>query len=178
MALTALVEDEPFIMNINNGKFFLLNKHLLKVILKKDEELLRLFEKEKTPNDREVLVSYIEQYNSRHADEAFAEVLTPIEVIMFRRGIAGNEQEFTVAINDTLKFAANEGTVHKFQVSTDTISVCIDGYCEKIKLIKNKINFLQLTRSRNMPRVQLVDRKEGEDLVNDIEIRQRRRKGS
>lgn len=59
---------EEYIINVNNGKIFNLDKTLLRTILESDKELLDEFNDDKQAK-RKILVDYIQKYNERHVDE-------------------------------------------------------------------------------------------------------------
>jgi len=59
---------EEYVININNGKIFNLDKSLLKIILNDDPELLDKMNNDPTIN-RHLLLDYIKAYNERHPDE-------------------------------------------------------------------------------------------------------------
>jgi len=59
---------EEYVINLNNGKIFNLDKSLLKIILNDDQELLHKMNND-LGVDRYLLIDYIKAYNERHPDE-------------------------------------------------------------------------------------------------------------
>lgn len=59
---------EEYVINLNNGKIFNLDKNLLKVIMGDDQELLNKMNNDPEIN-RRLLIDYIKDYNARHSDE-------------------------------------------------------------------------------------------------------------
>lgn len=59
---------DEYIINVNNGKIFKLDRKLLKQILESDKELLEEFENDKAIK-KKFLIEYIKKYNDRHRDE-------------------------------------------------------------------------------------------------------------
>jgi hypothetical protein len=57
-----------YIVNVNNGKIFKLDRKLLKVILQDDIDLLKEFNSDKEIKNK-LLIEYIDRYNKRHFDE-------------------------------------------------------------------------------------------------------------
>jgi len=57
-----------YIVNVNNGKIFRLDRKLLKVILQDDTELLNELNADKEVKHK-LLIEYIERYNDRHMHE-------------------------------------------------------------------------------------------------------------
>jgi len=62
-----------YLLNLNNGKFYLLNQEALEKILSQDAALLRQFQQEDKQGDkttrRELMFRYVRLYNERHAQE-------------------------------------------------------------------------------------------------------------
>lgn len=164
--------DVPYILNVNNGKFFPLDKKLLLVILKRDKELLSSYEDAEKKNKGDVLLSYIKEYNSRHADEAFMDVFDPIEVILYRRGKKDINDPFTIQIGDSVQMEINNYDLKRHFSTNDTLSYCLNGQCGKIALTKKRINYIQCLRNKktDLPELTKVDRKEGEFYVKGIEF--------
>lgn len=57
-----------YIINVNNGKIFKLDKNMLEVILKKDAGLYEEFKNDKELKNK-LMMDYIDKYNKLHADE-------------------------------------------------------------------------------------------------------------
>lgn len=57
-----------YIINVNNGIIYKLDKNLLKVIIQKDQELLNEFNNDPDLK-RKLLMDYIDKYNKRHMDQ-------------------------------------------------------------------------------------------------------------
>lgn len=62
-----------YLLNLNNGKFYLLNQEALEKILSQDAALLQQFQQEDKRGDkatrRELMFRYVRLYNERHAQE-------------------------------------------------------------------------------------------------------------
>jgi hypothetical protein len=62
-----------YLLNLNNGKFYLLNQEALEKILSQDTALLQQFQQEDKRGDkatrRELMFRYVRLYNERHAQE-------------------------------------------------------------------------------------------------------------
>lgn len=62
-----------YLLNLNNGKFYLLNQEALEKILFQDTALLQQFQQEDKRGDkatrRELMFRYVRLYNERHAQE-------------------------------------------------------------------------------------------------------------
>jgi len=61
-------DAEEYIINVNNGKIFNLDKTLLRTILESDKELLEELNSDKQAK-RKLLLDYIKKYNDRHPDQ-------------------------------------------------------------------------------------------------------------
>jgi hypothetical protein len=167
--ILAVDPEYTYILNINNGKFFILTKAIMTTILKKDEALLKEYEEESKMKSDVVLVDYIQKYNARHADEADLDKIIPIEVVMYRRSKKENELPFTILTPDSLDYPMEVNSFHKFEVIDDTLSLCLNGKCENIPLIKRKVNYIHSYWKADAPQpgLELVDQKEGEFYLKE-----------
>ncbi len=67
--ISSIPREAGFIMNINNGKFYMLYHDLMMKVLSKDNELLEAYGLEKEKKDADVMLSYIVRYNQRHPED-------------------------------------------------------------------------------------------------------------
>ena len=171
---TAIINDMdvPYILNINNGKFFVLDKNLLRVILKRDQELLSLYEDSKRKDNPEILLHFIQEYNTRHVDEAFVDIFDPIEVIFYRPEKKEVNDPFIIQINDSTRIEVNGFDFKRHFSTSDTLSYCINDQCSEIALTKKRVNYIECSKNKKngLPELIKVDRETGEYHYKRIEF--------
>lgn len=160
-----------YILNINNGKFYILDKTLLRIILKQDNELLTRYEAAERKNKDEVLVGYIKEYNSRHESEAYVEVLDPIEVVFYRRDKKEPNNPVTLNIGDSTRLEINSYDRLKYFSTSARLSFCINDNCGEIPLARKRVNYIECVLNKKHDRFELiaVDLKIGEFESKRIE---------
>jgi hypothetical protein len=163
IAVAASSPHVLYILNINNGKFYILDRTLLRVILKQDNELLTRYQAAERKNSDEVLLDYIKEYNSRHESEAYVEMLDPIEVIFYRRDKKEPNNPVTLHIGDSTRLEINSYDRLKYFSTTTGLSFCINGDCGELTLVKKRLNYIECVLNKKKNRLELiaVDPKEG-----------------
>jgi hypothetical protein len=171
VAMAAANPHIPYILNINNGKFYILDKTLLRMILKQDNELLTRYEAAERKSSDEVLVDYIKEYNSRHESEAYVEVLDSIEVIFYRRDKKEPNNPVTLRIGDSTRLEINGYDRLQYFSTTTRLSFCINDDCGELTLVKKRLNYIECVLNKKKNRLELiaVDPKEGEFHSKKIE---------
>jgi hypothetical protein len=170
-AIGATNPHVPYILNINNGKFFILDKKLLRIILKQDKELLTRYEAAQRKNKDEVLVSYIKEYNSRHESEAYVEGLDPIQIVFYRRDKKEVSSPVTINMGDSTLLELARYDVRKHFSTSARFSYCINDECGEIALAKKRVNYIEcvLNRKSGKPELIAIDHNEGEFHAKKIE---------
>lgn len=163
--------EETYILNINNGKFFILTKSILIAILKKDTALLAEYEEESRKGNAQVLVDYIQKYNARHVNEADLDAITPLRVVIYRRAKKEQEKVLTIKATDSTIFDLAPNDFRKLEVFTDSIDLCIREKCKTIQLQKSRLNYIHAFWKVNTlePELKLVDQKEGEFYFKEVQ---------
>lgn len=162
--------NEPYVLNINNGKFFLINKATLMTILEKDKVLAQEYrEAEKQRNDQ-TLSTFIRRYNETHADEANADAWFERELIIFRRQSRELAENFEVVVNDTLVLTMKPNTVHRLKLEGETVKICAGTDCKNVALFRKGINYVgsSLKKPGSGPSLWKADLDEGEARVEEI----------
>jgi hypothetical protein len=179
IAAYELEPDWPYIININNGQIFLLNKHLLEVILSKDTLLLAQYEEQASKRNYDTLFSYIDKYNALHVDEAHLDrKIKPIDVVFYRAGKKELDDSFVITVDGAVAVDMTTNKTYGYKSDDLDVTICIDKDCYVIHLTKNVTNYIECTWSNPAyrPQVVKVDQKVGEFHVNAAEHRARKTK--
>lgn len=162
---------EPIILNINNGKFYILSKDILRTILEKDKELINQYEKEKSKGDDLIMLSYIKEYNRKHESEAILENELSIEIILYRPEKKGNIAPIKISICDSTEFELPFSSFHTSLVKRSIAKLCINGACENVWLNKKDKNYFELSWGDDIktPVWQKVENDVGEFYLREIE---------
>ena len=175
-AVAAGVEgDYPYILNINNGKFFLLDKDLLKTILKKDEELNALYDDEQRRSKKNTLLSYIVKYNERHEDEIKYNRPDPISVAFYRKQKKERLESMTISVGDTIQLSLDPHTIKNVTWMSDSLDVCVGSNCRTIPLDKKKINYVECSWKSELQEFEKVESKVGEFYEREISMSKERK---
>jgi hypothetical protein len=161
---------EPIILNINNGKFYVLSKDILRTILEKDTELIKQYEKEKTKGDDLIKLSYIKQYNTKHSNEAILDTRLSIEVTLYRPQKKENFTPILISINDSAEFELPSNSFYTTNVQKSIVKLCINNVCEKVWLNKKEKNYFELIWEDDFktPDLLKVDSDVGEFYLREI----------
>lgn len=135
---------EPIILNINNGKFYILSKDILRTIIEKDRELINQYEKEKSKGDDLIMLSYIKEYNRKYESEAILDIGLSIEIIFYRPEKKGNIAPITISICDSTEFELPLSSFHTILVQRSIVKLCINNVCENVWLNKKEKNYFEL----------------------------------
>jgi hypothetical protein len=163
--------DAAFILNINNGNFFMLDKFLMEKVLEKDDELLTAYTNEKKQKDPEVILSYIKRYNERHTDEiGVREKLAQLTI--YRREKKQQPAPVTIVSSDSVQFALTPSDYRVFYLKKGMVTLCIGKQCETFSLSIDEVTYLECTYKAGETRAELLIRpkKEGEFYLREIEF--------
>jgi len=160
--------DYPYILNINNGKCFLLDKKTLKTVLAKDEALLAEYEDAERKSKRDTLLSYIIRYNERNQDEIKHYRPEPYDITFYRRQKKERIGAITVTAGDTIQFALDPNSTKRITWLNASLDVCIEGNCKTILLEKKKINFIECSWKSEQPEFAKVKIDVGSFYVKEI----------
>lgn len=160
--------DYPYILNINNGKFFLLDKQVLKTILKKDEELYALYDDEERKSKKNTLLSYIIRYNERHQDEIRYNRPVPNNITFYRRQKGERLEPIPVNFGDTIQLLLDPNSIKQVTWMNDSLDACIGSNCRTIPLEKKKVNYIEFSWKSGQYEFEKVESKEGEFYKKEI----------
>ena len=160
--------DYPYILNINNGKFFLLDKEILKTILKKDEELYASFNEEERKSRKNTLLSYIIKYNERHHDEIKYNRPEPISITFYRRQKKERTEPLPVNVGDTIQLLLDPNSIKQVIWMNESLDVCIGSNCRTILLEKKKVNYVECSWKSEQKEFKKVEDKVGEFYEREI----------
>jgi hypothetical protein len=155
---------KPYILNINNGKFFLLNRDIVRAILSKDKDLLNAYESEGGKGSDEVMFKYIDLYNKKYFNEASGAMINPIQVVILRKDKKERNEMVNIMLSDSSKVEMKLNSVYKHGSFEKAIKICLNGNCNDVILTKNVINYFQCSWSQNdnAPTLLKMDPKAGE----------------
>ena len=162
--------DHPYVLNMNNGKVYLLNKETLRTILKKDKELSALYDEEEKKSKKNTLLSYIIKYNERHQGELRYNRPEPISVTFYRREKKENVNPIELNVGDNIKFLLEPNSIKQVSWNSDSLDVCIGSNCRTIPLQKKVINYVECTWKSEQQEFKKVDNKVGEFYVREIRV--------
>ena len=175
-AIKEIDGDYPYVLNINNGKFYLLTKDVLKIILKNDLALLKAYEDEEKRSERNTMLSYIKKYNDAHADEITYNRPQPITVILYRRQKKERLEPVTIDAGDTIRVSLTPNSIEQFTWLDDSLDVCVNSKCKTVPLDRKKVNFIECSWKLEEPEVQKVDAQVGEFYHREIRVLSERKK--
>lgn len=160
--------DYPYILNINNGNFFLLDKKTLGMILKRDTELQLRFEEEDRKSKRNTLLSYIVKYNERHEDEITFNKPDTIDVVIYRRQKKEKPVSFTLMAGDTLQLSIAPNSLNSMAWMNDSLEICAGAACKTFGLVRKRTNYIECSWKESAPEFKLVEPKVGEFYRREI----------
>lgn len=160
--------DYPYIMNINNGKFYLLDKDLLQTILKKDEELFALYDEEDRKSKKNTLISYIIKYNERHHDEIKYNHQEPINITFYRRQKKERAEPIPVIIGNTVELSLNPNSLQQITWMRDSLEACIGPDCKTIALDRKQVNYIECSWKSDQYELKKVESRVGEFYKKEI----------
>jgi len=167
--LANIPHEAAFIFNINNGKFIMLNADVLNKILDRDVELRDAFARggKKDKNDPDIMLSYIERFNQRHADEIKRERLA--KIVIYRRDKKERADTVTIMTGDSLRYTLAINEFEQFEAPKPTITLCWSDQCASFPVSIEKINYFQcLYRESDKQQVIPRDSKEGEYYIRQL----------
>jgi hypothetical protein len=141
---------EPFVLNVNNGKFFHLDKSVLTTILQRDRALLAEYETTDQKRKDHVLLEYIAKYNERHAEEADATLWFDRDVIIYRFDKRELATPIAVKLNDTLDLQLSPSQSKRLLVQGEKVKLCLqDGSCTEVNLVRKGVTFISLSQRKD-----------------------------
>lgn len=163
--------DEPYVLNVNNGKFFLLNKKTLMTVLEKDPALLQEYELDEKRRRERTYIEYIKRYNENHLHEANLELWSDREVVVFRSLKKEIAEPTEILINDTLAITLKPNEVYRTRLQGEKAKFCSGEECTEISLIRKGVNYIStsLRKAGSNAIIRQVDMKEGEYWVGEIQ---------
>ena len=169
-AIKEIDGDYPYVLNVNNGKFYLLTKEILKTILKNDLALLKNYEDGEKRSERNTMLSYIERYNEAHTDEIRYNRPQPISVILYRRQKKERAEAVHIDAGDTIQVALKPNSIEQFTWLNDSLEVCVNSKCKTVALDRKKVNYIECSWKLDQPDVHKVDAKVGEFYQREIRV--------
>jgi hypothetical protein len=162
---------EPYILNINNGKFYLLSKGTMRAILKKDEGLLRAYESESGKGGDDMLFRYIDSYNRKYLNEATTLAEHPIKVVLLRRDKQERNEVLNIMFSDSSKVELKPNSLFQFERLESVVKICVNGSCYDLALSKKQVNYFQCSWNvkTKAPSIEKMDRQAGEFYTSKIE---------
>jgi hypothetical protein len=166
-----------FILNINNGKFYVLSKDLMRQILKQDRVLLAAYEATDRPSRNEVMIEYIQKFNERHRMEAEIGVVGPREIAMLRRSKGEIEKPLLLKANDSIDVEMMPNSARRFRVYTDSVNFCMGSECHKLPLSKKRVNYIQAQWSEKSSAIEfrIMDADDGAYYFGELERLQQKK---
>ncbi|HMG89827.1 MAG TPA: DUF6563 family protein [Chryseolinea sp.] len=175
-AIIEIDGDYPYVLNINNGNVYLLDKETLKTILKKDEELLALYDEEERKSKKNTLLSYIAEYNQRHQDEIKYNRPEPITVTFYRRVKKERIDPIDLNVADTIQLSLEPNSLKQVTWYKDSLDVCIGSTCRTIPLQKKVVNYVECSWRSEQQEFNKVDNKVGEFYEREIRTTNEKKK--
>ena len=175
-AAIAIDGDYPYILNINNGKVFLLDKALLKTILEKDPELDSIYDEEEKKSNKNTLLSYIVKYNERHEYEIKYNRPEPIDIAFYRRQKKERTDPIILSVGDTVQVSLKPNSMEQVTWWSDSIDICIDSNCRTIALNKKGVNYIECSWKSGQPALKPVKVEVGEFYEREIRLIDERNK--
>lgn len=169
-AAVAIDGDHPYILNLNNGKFFLLDKAILKTILKKDPELDSAYEEEERKSKKHILLSYIIKYNARHENEIKYKQLAPVSITFYRRQKKERAEPIILTVCNSLHVSLEPNSIEQITWMSDSVDVCIDSNCKTISLAKKGTNYVECSWKSKQEDFKPVKVEVGEFYEREIRI--------
>lgn len=169
VATVATYGEALYVININNGNIFTVDRKLLERILKQDEALYRLYQQDTTRLSNDRMIEYIQMFNEKHILDIAFNKPVQYDVTLYRRTKRELPDSLTISFDDSvIKIAP--GTAHRLTTVRDSVEICIEESCEKILLQKKKQNYVKCFWHADLKKLEAVDPKVGEFDVRQIEF--------
>jgi hypothetical protein len=164
-------EEEPFILNINNGRFFLLNKTSLTKILQKDKALLEEYNLAEKRRRESTFVDFIEKYNATHLHEADAELWFDREVVVLRDSKKEIAKSVDLQINDTLQLILQPASVQQMTLQGEKVDICASGKCSEIPMVRKGTTYILISMRKEdePPTIRAIDEDVGKAKAKIIQ---------
>lgn len=174
----AVPYEAAFVLNINNGNFYMLTISIMKKILQRDAELYRQYdaEKRRQQNNPDVMLSYVDQYNIRHPEEIGKKEKIP-ELIIYRREKKERAETVSILTADSVQLDMVPGDF-KTLYGKDYVTLCLSGRCSDYRLSPDGITYLECTFRPDdfKPMLERREKKAGEFYLREIRFIQETRK--
>jgi hypothetical protein len=165
-----LASVDPYVLNINNGEFYRLTKATLGEILEKDPVLFEAFKKNTMIHQDLARLSYIQQYNASHLNEANAELWFNRKVAIFRDQKKEVAAGVELLLNDTLKLSVNPNSVQRLTLEGTKVKICAGENCWDVVLNRKGITYLLVSQKEEKDAlVHLVDPSVGEGKIRELD---------
>lgn len=147
--INAATGDQPYVLNINNGKFFALDKAVLTSILQKDKQLLQEYQNASKKRKDFTLEEYVTKYNDRHLEEADASLWFDRDVVIYRFTKKELDNPVRVKLNDTLALSFPPGSLQRLQIQGEKVTICLPGgSCKDVPLYRKGVTFISLSQRK------------------------------
>lgn len=170
VAAVSIDGDYPYIFNINNGKFFLLDKAILKTILKKDPELDSIYDEEERKSKKNTLLAYIIKYNDRHEDEIEYNLSGPVSITFYRRQKKEKTEPMTLTLGNTISVSLEPNSIKQVTWMSDSVDVCIGSDCKTIALAEKVINYVECSWKTEQQEFKPVEVEVGKFYEREIRV--------
>lgn len=174
--VASIPREAGFILNINNGNFYMLHPDIMMKILSKDAELLNAYGSEKEKKDADVMLTYIDRYNQRHPEEiGVKEKLA--KVILYRREKKERRDTITIFTSDSSRHVLGPGDLKSVNTAEETITLCASGECKNFPVVLEVINYIECSYREGEIRLRLIpqEKKVGEFYVREIQVQKEER---
>ncbi len=168
--------EGAYVLNINNGKFFLLDKETLQIILKKDPELYDQYAEDERRSNRKTLLSYIPKYNERHEDEIKFDPADPVPVTFYRRNKRESPEPLALVAGDTFKIVLTPNSLKEISWIGDSLDICSGADCKTVVLRARTVNYIECSMKGDEVDCEPVDRKIGEFYSHEVRVLNERKK--
>ncbi|HEY0742024.1 MAG TPA: hypothetical protein VGD40_11210 [Chryseosolibacter sp.] len=161
---------EPFVLNVNNGKFFLLDKPTLTRILEKDPALLQEYKLDERKRKEDTFIAYVERYNETHLNEANLELWLDRQVVILRDAKKELSEPLNLTLNDTSAMAMKPNSLERLTLQGEKVKVCAGDKCTDIPLVRKGTTYIQVSQQKvgQDAVIRAIDDAVGEARVKDI----------
>ncbi len=161
-----------YVLNINNGKFFFLDKSIIRTILKKDKELSNAYKLERGKGSDGVLLKYIDAYNVKHKNDANMILQDTIKVVLYRKDKQERNESLHIALDDSSAVHdLKRNCLYKYGTKERVVKICLNSNCNELILDKKVINYFECSWDvkSKVPKLKRIDADAGRYNVYKIE---------
>ncbi|MBL0744388.1 hypothetical protein [Chryseolinea lacunae] len=162
-------------MNLNNGRFYILDKAVMNTILKDDPQLFTQYKKEQGRGRSSVMFSYVSKYNERHRDE-IGRIEKDASVVFYRRAKKERQDSILITTADSAVHKIGPGQIIRLNLMQAVTTLCFDQKCYDVTLNTSFTNYVECSYQDkdNASHAKRVEQQAGEFYIREIESLQER----